>query len=82
MTFTVMLMIVSGIGDQRFTGCRPGEACAIRRCDIDTGGTVWLYKLSHHKTSHRGKSRVIAIGPKAQELLKQFFAASNASPDQ
>jgi integrase len=58
---------------QRLTGCRPGEACAIRRCDIDTGGTVWLYKPPHHKTAWRGKSRTIAIGPKAQELLKQFF---------
>jgi integrase len=58
---------------QRLTGCRPGEACAIRRCDIDTGGAIWLYKPPHHKTAWRGKSRTIAIGPKAQELLKQFF---------
>jgi integrase len=58
---------------QRLTGCRPGEACSIRRCDIDTGGAVWLYKPPHHKTAHRGKSRTIAIGPRAQELLKQFF---------
>jgi integrase len=58
---------------QRLTGCRPGEACAIRRCDIDTGGMVWLYKPPHHKGSWQGKSRVIAIGPKAQELIKEFF---------
>ena len=25
---------------QRLTGCRPGEACSVRRCDIDTGGAV------------------------------------------
>jgi len=58
---------------QQLTGCRPGEACAIRRCDIDTSGAVWLYKPPHHKTAWRGKSRTIAIGPKAQKLLKQFF---------
>jgi integrase len=58
---------------QRLTGCRPGEACTIRRCDIDTGGAVWLYKPPHHKTAWRGKIRTITIGPKAQELLKQFF---------
>jgi integrase len=58
---------------QRLTGCRPGEACAIRRCDIDTGGAIWLYKPAHHKTAWKGKTRVIAIGPKAQELLKEFF---------
>jgi integrase len=59
---------------QRLTGCRPGEACAIRRCDIDTGGAVWLYKPTRHKTAHRGKSRIIAIGPKAQEALRPFLA--------
>ncbi len=60
---------------QRLTGCRPGEACSVRRCDIDTGGTVWLYKPPHHKGSWRGKPRTIAIGPKAQSLLREFFTA-------
>jgi integrase len=58
---------------QRFTGCRPGEACAVRRCDIDTGGAVWLYKPLNHKTARKGKTRTIAIGPKAQDLLKRYF---------
>jgi integrase len=58
---------------QRLTGCRAGEACNLRRADIDTGGSVWLYKPKMHKTTWRGKSRTIAIGPKAQELLKKFF---------
>ncbi|HEV3436827.1 MAG TPA: hypothetical protein VG122_05685, partial [Gemmata sp.] len=61
---------------QRLTGCRPGEACRLRRCDIETGGTVWLYRPPQHKGSWRGKSRTIAIGPKAQELLKEFFTAN------
>jgi integrase len=51
---------------QRLTGCRPGEACAIRRCDIDTSGPIWLYKPPHHKNAWRGKSRTVPIGPKAQ----------------
>ncbi|MCE9567341.1 MAG: tyrosine-type recombinase/integrase [Planctomycetes bacterium] len=58
---------------QRLTGCRPGEACMIRRCDIDIAGPIWLYKPPHHKNSHRGKNRIIAVGPKAQELLRDFF---------
>jgi integrase len=58
---------------QRLTGCRPGEACSIRREGLDMGGTIWLYKPSQHKCIHREKSRVIPIGPKAQELLKEFF---------
>jgi integrase len=55
------------------TGCRPGEACRLRRYDIDTGGAVWLFKPAQHKGTWRGRSRTIAIGPKAQELLKEFF---------
>lgn len=58
---------------QRLTGCRPGEACTIRRSEIDTGGAIWLYRPTHHKTAHRGKARVIAIGPKAQVVLREFF---------
>jgi len=58
---------------QRLTGCRPGEACSARRRDIDTGGAVWLYRPPQHKGSWRGKSRVIALGPKAQALVREFF---------
>src|SRR5262249_55403936 len=54
------------------TGCRPGEACRLRRCDIDTTGEVWLFRPGHHKNAHRGKARVIAIGPAAQALLDEF----------
>jgi integrase len=61
---------------QRLTGCRPSEACTIRRCDIDTSGAVWLYKPTSHKTAWKGKTRTVAIGPKAQELLKGFFTPS------
>ena len=58
---------------QRLTGCRPGEACLLRRCDIDTGGKVWLYRPAHHKLAYKNKPRVVAIGPKAQEVVKEFF---------
>jgi integrase len=58
---------------QRLTGCRPGEACGLRRCDIDTSEEVWLYTPPHHKTAWRGKGRIIAVGPRAQELIREFF---------
>ncbi len=58
---------------QRLTGCRPGEACAVRRCDLDTTGAVWTYRPVQFKTRHRGKARVVAVGPKAQALLAGFF---------
>jgi integrase len=53
---------------QRLAGMRPGEVCLMRPCDLDTGGGVWLYRPRRHKTEHRGKDRVIALGPKAQEV--------------
>ncbi|QJW99041.1 hypothetical protein FTUN_6638 [Frigoriglobus tundricola] len=58
---------------QRLTGCRPGEACALRQCGIDESGAVWFYWPRQHKTAHKDKTRVIAIGPKCQALLEEFF---------
>lgn len=54
------------------TGARPGEACRLRRCDLDTSGDVWIYRPHHHKNTHRGKSRAAAVGPRAQELLRLY----------
>lgn len=69
---------VSGLVEfQRLTGCRPGEACAVRRCDIDTGAPVWLYRPARHKTAWKGKARTVAIGPKAQELLRGYFTPAS-----
>jgi integrase len=65
--------VVGMVEFQRLTGCRPGEACVLRRCDIDTGGRVWLYSPKQHKTAHKGKTRTIAIGPKAQKVLREFL---------
>jgi len=36
---------------------------------------VWFFTPERHKTEWKGKSRVIAIGPRAQEVLQQFFTA-------
>ena len=61
---------------QRHTGCRPGEAVIIRRADIDTGGVIWIYRPTAHKNSWRGKSRTIAVGPRGQQVLREFFTPS------
>lgn len=58
---------------QLYTGCRPGEVCSIRGCDIDTSGRVWIYRPSEHKTEHHGHEREIFIGPRAQELVKPWL---------
>jgi integrase len=57
---------------QRHTGCRPGEACLLRWADVEQVGPVWQYRPAHHKLAHKGKSRVIAVGPRAQEGLAAF----------
>lgn len=57
---------------QYLTGMRPGEVCQLRPVDLDTTGDVWLFKPRQHKGRHRGKGRVVAIGPKAQAVLNVF----------
>jgi integrase len=52
------------------TGARPGELCKMTLAQLDTSGSVWLYRVAHHKSSHRGKVRTVALGPRAIAVLK------------
>lgn len=54
---------------QLLSGMRPGEVCRLRLSELDRSGPVWFYRPARHKTAHRGRERVIALGPKAQALL-------------
>jgi integrase len=65
---------------QLLTGARPGEICAMRTCDIDMTGKLWLYTPEHHKTEHHGHVRRIFIGPKAREILERFLRADLHAP--
>ncbi len=58
---------------QRLTGMRPGEVCRMRGCDIDVSGPIFLYRPHTHKTKWRGKDRVVALGPKAQAIVRRFL---------
>lgn len=64
---------------QRLTGCRPNEVCMMRPCDVDRSGDVWVYRPRSHKNSHRGHDRIIAIGPKARQILAPYLL--NREPD-
>jgi integrase len=55
------------------TGMRPGEVCAMRSCDLDVSGPIWLYRPAQHKTAWRGKPRVVALGPRAQQIIKPYL---------
>ncbi len=53
--------------------CRPGELVSMRPCEIDQSGPVWVYRPRLHKTMHRGKDRIIPIGPRARLLLAPWL---------
>lgn len=42
-------------------------------------GAVWVYRTPHHMSAWRGKARIIAVGPKAQELIRAFRPADSSA---
>jgi integrase len=65
---------------QLVTGMRPGEVCAMRGRELDTAaGRLWTYKPARHKTAHHGYTRLIYLGPRAQQILRPFLKP--ADPD-
>ncbi|WP_162668747.1 hypothetical protein [Gemmata massiliana] len=64
---------------QRRTGCRPGEACRVRSCDLDMTQTVWVYCPPQHKTAHRDGGFALPDNPRElpqadQTLLRKLLA--------
>ncbi len=55
------------------TGMRPKEICHMRPCDIDRSGETWLYAPSKHKTSWRGKTKVIPLVDDAREAITDYL---------
>ncbi|MBL9165832.1 MAG: site-specific integrase [Planctomycetaceae bacterium] len=64
---------------QVLTGMRSGEVTAMRGCDLTMNGDAWEYRPQFHKTAYRGKSRIIFLGPQAQELLKPFLKQDSSA---
>ena len=65
---------------QRLTGMRPGEVCRMTAAELDTTGEVWLYAPRAHKTAHHGKSRIVAIGPRARAVLERHLGQDLSAP--
>jgi len=61
---------------QLLTGARPGELVGMRAVDLDINapGGAWTFTPAEHKNTHRGIERVIYLGPKAQRIVRRFFA--------
>jgi hypothetical protein len=36
-------------------------------------GEIWAYRPHRHKNKHRGKDRVVYLGPQAQEVIRPFL---------
>ncbi len=60
---------------QRLTGARSSEVTIMRTGDIDRSTDVWVYTPASHKTEHHDKTRLIYLGPKAQEVLRPWLKA-------
>lgn len=58
---------------QRLMGCRPQDVCNLRPIDVDTSGDVWLYRPYTYKTENTGRPRILAIGPKGQDVLRPYL---------
>jgi len=69
----LMPIVADMVRFQRLTGCRPGEVCIVRPCDIDRSGDVWIYAPAHHKTQYLGRERTICVGPQGQALLRPYL---------
>jgi integrase len=58
---------------QRLISGRPQDIHNMRVCDIDRSGEIWKYTPYTHKTKYRGKTRELAIGPRAQQILQKYI---------
>jgi integrase len=58
---------------QELTGMRPGELCACRGQDLSPWRDVLVYRPATHKTEHKGKPRVIVLGPRAQRVIQPYI---------
>lgn len=62
----------------RHSAARPGEVLAMRPCDIDRRGDVWLYRPARHKTQRYGRERVVVLGPRCMAAISPWL---NGVPD-
>lgn len=63
---------------QLLTGCRPGEACSLRRSEIEMRPDVWIVKKLTHKMQYKGGDRMIVAGPRAIAILQPWFDRATA----
>jgi integrase len=74
-------LVADVIRFMRRTGCRPGEALGLTDSQLDrTDPSCWRYLLGSHKTMHHGRSRIILIGQRAQEVILPRLMQAGGEP--
>lgn len=58
---------------QRYSGCRPGEACQLICGEVDRTSEPWVWRPASHKNAWRDHAREIYLGPKARDLLRSYL---------
>lgn len=53
----------------------------MRAGDIDRSRDIWVYRPFTHKTEYRGKTRALAIGPRAQAILAPYLIEKADEPE-
>jgi integrase len=62
------------------TGARPGELINAKQGEVDRSDSVWVLRPASHKTSYRGMSRAIYIGPQALALIEDRMNGKRSDP--
>lgn len=65
---------------QLLAGCRPGELISMTPGQVDRSDDIWIYRPDQHKNTHREHDRVIALGPKAQDILRPYLLRAADAP--
>jgi integrase len=61
---------------QRLSAMRPNEVVTMRTADLDTSDSTWAYRPASHKMEHKGRGRIVFLGPRAQAILHPWFCPS------
>ena len=72
-------VVAAMIEVQLLAGMRPQDVRNMRNMDVDTSRDVWTYIPLTHKMAHRGMTRRIAIGPRAQAVLQPHLKAGKSA---
>lgn len=65
---------------QLYTGARPGELVRITPGMVDRSGEIWEIHFREHKTAHRGRLRIIPVGPRGQGVLSKYLLRGEDEP--